>query len=88
MERKKASDFPRELLNLFDGYVHGGISRRQFLDGAQKFAVGGVTAVAVEMADPLANTGIEKDQPDRSLIDGRATTRRTISKSIFERLRG
>ena len=43
MERKKASDFPQELLNLFDGYVHGGISRRQFLDGAQKFAVGGVT---------------------------------------------
>jgi hypothetical protein len=34
MERKKASDFPQELLNLFDGYVHGGISRRQFLDGA------------------------------------------------------
>jgi carboxymethylenebutenolidase len=46
MERKKASDFPQELLNLFDGYVHGGISRRQFLDGAQKFAVGGVSAVA------------------------------------------
>jgi carboxymethylenebutenolidase len=31
MERKKASDFPQELLNLFDGYVHGMISRRQFL---------------------------------------------------------
>jgi carboxymethylenebutenolidase len=30
MERKKASDFPQELLNLFDGYVHGGISRRDF----------------------------------------------------------
>ena len=30
MERKKASDFPQELLNLFDGYVHGGISRRAF----------------------------------------------------------
>ena len=30
MERKKASDFPQELLNLFDGYVHGGISRREF----------------------------------------------------------
>jgi carboxymethylenebutenolidase len=28
MERRKASDFPQELLNLFDGYVHGGISRR------------------------------------------------------------
>src|SRR5437762_4766029 len=47
MERKKAADFPQELLNLFDGYVHGGISRRDFLDRAQKFAVGGVTAAAL-----------------------------------------
>jgi carboxymethylenebutenolidase len=47
IERKKASDFPQELLNLFDGYVHGGISRRAFFDGAQKFAVGGVTAAAL-----------------------------------------
>ena len=47
MERKRASDFPQELLDLFDGYVHGGISRRQFLDGAQKFAVAGVTAAAL-----------------------------------------
>jgi carboxymethylenebutenolidase len=31
MERKKASDFPQELLDLFDGYVHGVVSRRQFL---------------------------------------------------------
>jgi carboxymethylenebutenolidase len=47
MERKKASDFPQELLNLFDSYVHGGIDRRAFLDGAQKFAVGGLTATAI-----------------------------------------
>jgi len=47
MERKKASDYPQELLNLFDLYVHGEISRRAFLDGAQKFAVGGVTAMAL-----------------------------------------
>src|SRR3990167_7103852 len=47
MERKKASDYPQELLNLFDLYVHGEISRRAFLEGAQKFAVGGVTAVAL-----------------------------------------
>jgi carboxymethylenebutenolidase len=47
MERKKASDFPQELLNLFDGYVHGRINRRQFLDGAQRFAAGGVTAAAL-----------------------------------------
>ena len=47
MERKKASDFPQELLDLFDHYVHGEISRRAFLDGAQKFAVGGLTAMAI-----------------------------------------
>jgi carboxymethylenebutenolidase len=47
VDRKKASDFPKELLNLFDGYVHGGISRQEFLDGAQRFAVGGVTAAAL-----------------------------------------
>ncbi len=47
MERKKASDFPQELLNLFDRYVHGNISRREFLDGANKFAVGGLTAAAI-----------------------------------------
>jgi carboxymethylenebutenolidase len=44
MERKKASDYPQELLNLFDLYVHGEIDRRSFLDGAKKFATAGVTA--------------------------------------------
>ena len=47
MERKKASDFPQEVLNLFDGYVHGALSRREFLDGATKFAVSGFTAAAM-----------------------------------------
>ena len=47
MERKKASDYPQELLNLFDHYVHGEIDRRAFLDGAKKFAVGGLTATAI-----------------------------------------
>ena len=30
MERKKASDFPPEVLKLFDGYVHGRLDRREF----------------------------------------------------------
>src|ERR1700688_4127793 len=47
MERKKASEYPQELLNLFDKYFHGDIERRDFLEGAQKFAVGGVTATAI-----------------------------------------
>jgi carboxymethylenebutenolidase len=47
MERKKASDFDPGVLKLFDQYVHGGISRRQFLDRAKRYAVGGVTAAAL-----------------------------------------
>jgi carboxymethylenebutenolidase len=43
----KASDFDPELLELFDSYVHGGVSRREFLDRARAFAVGGVTAAAL-----------------------------------------
>jgi carboxymethylenebutenolidase len=53
MERKKATDFPQELLDEFDLYVHGDISRREFLDRANKYAVGGLTAVAIwEMLRP------------------------------------
>ena len=47
MERKKASDFPSEVLKLFDGYVHGSVSRREFLDRAAKYAIGGFTAAAM-----------------------------------------
>jgi len=43
----KSSDFPQEVLNLFDRYVHGGIGRREFIDRASKYAVGGMTATAM-----------------------------------------
>jgi carboxymethylenebutenolidase len=55
MARKTAADFPQELLNLFDGYVHGGMNRRDFLRSAEKFAVGGVTAVMLKPNYALAN---------------------------------
>ena len=44
MQLKTAQDFDQELLILFDAYVHGTIDRRGFLERAQKFAVGGMTA--------------------------------------------
>lgn len=47
MERKKASDYPQELLDLFDHYVHGELDRRGFLEGAKTFATGGLTATAI-----------------------------------------
>jgi carboxymethylenebutenolidase len=47
MERKVASDYPQELLDLFHEYQHGEISRRSFLDRAGKFAVGGLTLATI-----------------------------------------
>lgn len=47
MERKKASEFPQEVLDLFDGYVHGTMDRRAFLDRAAKYAIGGLSAAAM-----------------------------------------
>jgi len=47
MERKRASDFPPEVLKLFDQYVHGWMNRRDFLDNAGRYAVGGFTAAAM-----------------------------------------
>jgi carboxymethylenebutenolidase len=53
MERRKASDFPQELLDLFHLYVHGDIGRREFMSRAGKFAVGGLTAAGIfEMLKP------------------------------------
>jgi carboxymethylenebutenolidase len=44
MERKTAHDFDQGLLALFGAYVHGAIDRREFLEKATRYAVGGVTA--------------------------------------------
>jgi carboxymethylenebutenolidase len=47
MDRKKASEFPQELLDEFHLYQHGEIDRRTFFDRAGKFAVGGLTVAAI-----------------------------------------
>jgi carboxymethylenebutenolidase len=48
--RKKAGDFPQEVLALFDGYVHGHIHRRDFLEGAGKVLGSSAAAVGVLQA--------------------------------------
>ena len=47
MRRRTIKDYPPEVLKLFDGYVHGFLTRRDFLDRAAKFAVGSFTAAAM-----------------------------------------
>lgn len=80
-ERKRltAADFDQELLDLYDYYAHGQISKREFLDRAGKFAVGGVTALTllkvmspdyafaeqVSFNDPdIKATYVDYDSPD------------------------
>lgn len=45
--RLTAADFDQELLDLYDYYTHGKISKREFLDRAGKWAVGSLTAAAI-----------------------------------------
>ena len=47
MTRMTAKDFAPEILQLYDGYAHGRITKREFLDRAASFAVGSMTAPAI-----------------------------------------
>ena len=68
MERKKAADFPQELLDEFHLYVHGDIDRRTFLDRAGKFAVGGLTAAAIlDMLKPNYASGQQVPKDDNRI---------------------
>src|SRR5215212_8201886 len=68
MDRKKASDFDPQLLGLFNRYIHGAINRREFLDGAAKFAIGGMTAMGLwEMLRPNYSWGQQVAKDDKRI---------------------
>src|SRR5205823_3672636 len=63
--RKTVNDFDPEVLKLFDGYVHGRITRREFLDRAARFVVGGVSAAGLlEMLQPNFAMGEQIPEQD------------------------
>jgi len=68
-DRKTAKDFHPETLRLFDRYVHGDISRRDFLTGAAKFAVAGMTAVTIFQALTPNYAMGQQIQPDDPGLD-------------------
>jgi carboxymethylenebutenolidase len=45
--RRHAEEFPAEVLKLFDAYIHGGLSRRGFLERAARHAAGAAGAAAM-----------------------------------------
>lgn len=70
MTTKTAKDFDPQTLRLFDQYVHGDISRREFLTRAAKYTVAGVTALSVLQALTPQFAQAQQIRPD----DGRLKT--------------
>jgi carboxymethylenebutenolidase len=74
IERKKATDFPQGLLDLLDSYVHGGIGRRAFITGAQKYATAAISAAAlVEMLAPNYAWAIQVPEDDARIKTEKVT---------------
>ena len=85
MTRLTADDFDPEVLKLFDGYVHGQVSRRDFLARAGRYAVGGTTAATL-----LAQLSPSFAAPLVAPLDARLTTsyREFDSPQGYGKLRG
>ncbi|MEP3275680.1 MAG: YghX family hydrolase [Stappiaceae bacterium] len=74
MRRKTAKDFPQELLDLYDYYAHGKITKREFLQGAAKFAVAGVTATALlHQLSPNYALAQQVAEDDAGIVTSRIT---------------
>jgi len=66
--RKRASDFHPRILEMFDGYVHGAISKRDFIRQAGQFAVAGVTgAMILDQLQPDYARAAEVEPNDPSI---------------------
>ena len=51
--RKTAQDFDPRILEIFDGYVHGTLSKREFITQAGRYAAAGVTgAMLLDQLQP------------------------------------
>ncbi len=56
---------PKEAIQLYNLFIHGEISRRAFMDGVQRFAIGGLTAAAlVEALMPNYAAGQQVSKTD------------------------
>ena len=88
--RKTARDFDPRLLEMFDGYVHGAMSKREFLNKATKYAAAGVTgAMILEQLQPNYALGQQVAPDDPSLVtevieypspDGHGTVKGLMAK--------
>ena len=74
MDRERAQDFDQELLDLYDDYAPGRMSRREFARRAGAFTVGGITAEAL-LARLSPNYALAQQvAPDDARIDAETIT--------------
>ena len=64
----KKHDIDERVWKLFDGYVHGTVSRREFLDRAARFTVGGVSAATLLSALSPDYSLAQQVDPDDAAI--------------------
>jgi len=68
----KKPEYDPEVMRLFDGYVHGQISRRQFLDRVAAVTASSVSAVAVlSSLSPDYALAQQVDPHDKSISTSR-----------------
>ncbi|WP_425410641.1 YghX family hydrolase [Hyphococcus sp.] len=90
MKRKTAADFSPEILDLFDGYVHGALTKREFLEKAARFTAGAAGALAVfnalkpnyALAEQVApdDPDIESEWIEYASPDGHGTVRGLMAR--------
>ena len=86
MTRKTAEDFSPEVLGLFDQFVHGQISRRDFLNRAGKFAAAGASAAI--LLQSLSPNFAEAKQVDENDVRIQAKYVEYPSPNGYGKLRG
>lgn len=86
MTRKTTEDFAPEVLGLFDQFVHGQITRRDFLNKAGKFAVAGVSASL--LLQSLSPNFAEAKQIDENDVRIKASYVEYPSPNGYGKLRG
>ncbi len=72
--RRKASDFHPKILEIFDGYVHGRVSKRDFITQAGKYAAAGVTgAMLLDQLSPNYALAQQVPEDDPAIETARLT---------------
>jgi len=65
MQEQERPAVPQEAIELYNRYIHGEISRRDFLEGSKRFAIGGLAATAlVEALMPNSALGQQVSKTD------------------------